>query len=447
MIRKTIFIFFIIPISLLFAQDYWIQKPSPTTRKLTRIQFVDTLYGWASGDSGIVIHTTNSGQSWIIQNTGFTGSIEDMFFLNRSLGWAVGNDVYFTGSKILKTTNGGVIWQVSVYPDTAIVFSAIHFLDSLTGFLSGYTGQIYKTTNGGSIWFPCRFDTLSCFLYQFPKTNINFFNSQTGYACGGVMDLQGIIWKTTDSGLNWFTYCVAPEPFKRIKPLYANKIVATGGDYEFGASVVQSVDGGNRWLYDTTRLFGVGTAFAYRTPSELWIPLSIDTAWALSLDSGGYQKSWYKIYTPNGSFIFDAVFVTPTFGWGCGINGVLIKYNADIIGISENGNKVPEKSALFQNYPNPFNPATTIRFNIPPLTSEARSHGARGIITRLIVYDILGSEIATLVNEALNAGTYEVKWNASAFASGIYFYRLETQDALSSLSIRLTETKKMVILK
>jgi photosystem II stability/assembly factor-like uncharacterized protein len=94
MIRKIIFIFLIIPVNLLFAQQYWIQKPSPTTKKLTRLQFVDTLYGWASGDSGVVIHTTNSGQNWVIQNTGFDGTIEDMHFLNRNLGWAVGNDIF-----------------------------------------------------------------------------------------------------------------------------------------------------------------------------------------------------------------------------------------------------------------------------------------------------------------------------------------------------------------
>jgi len=428
MVRKFIFIFFIIPIGVLVAQQYWIQKPSPTTKSLKRIQFVDTLYGWAAGDSGIVIHTTNSGQNWIIQNTGFTGAIEDMIFLNRNLGWCIGNDFFFTGSKILKTTNGGDNWQVSVYPDTTVVFSTLYFRDSLTGFLSGYTGQIHKTTNGGATWFACRFDTLSCFLYLFPKTSISFFNSQTGYACGGVMDLQGIIWKTTDSGLNWFTYCIAPEPIKRIKPLYPFKIISTGGDLEMGASIVQSLDGGNAWLYDTTRLFGIGTALAFRTPSELWIPLSIDTAWALSLDSGGYQKPWYKISTPNQTFISDAMFVTPAFAWGCGSEGVLVKYNSDIISISENGNQLPDKSALFQNYPNPFNPSTTIEYYL-----------AENSFVKITVYDLLGREIATLVNETKQPGKYSVSFDASDYASGVYFYKIAADEFVSF--------KKMLLLK
>jgi hypothetical protein len=78
------------------AQNYWVLKPKPTTRLLTRIQFVDTLFGWAGGDSGTVIHTTNGGLNWTIQNTQITGyPIEDLYFLNRRLGWGISNDYLF----------------------------------------------------------------------------------------------------------------------------------------------------------------------------------------------------------------------------------------------------------------------------------------------------------------------------------------------------------------
>lgn len=435
MIKKTFLVIFIIPLSLSFAQQYWIQKPSPATNSLTRIQFVDTLYGWASGDSGTVIHTTNSGQNWVIQNTGFQGAIEDIYFLNRDYGWAVGNDIYFTGTKILKTSNGGLNWQLSAYPDTSIVFNSIHFLNLTSGFLTGYTGQIHKTTNGGTNWYACRFDTNSCFIYLFPKFNITFFNAQVGFACGGVMDLQGIVWKTTDSGLNWFTYCIAPEPLKRIKPLSSSKIMSTGGDYEYGCSVIQSLDSGKSWKYDTTRLIGIGTALAFRTPSELWVPLSIDTAWGLSLDSGGYQKPWYKIYTPNGTFIYDAQFVTPAFGWACGKNGVLLKYNSDIIGISQYGNQLPDKSLLFQNYPNPFNPSTTIGYYLPKKS-----------FVKIIIYDLLGKEVQKFTEGTRLPGIHKFRFFAPNLASGIYIYKIEAL-TLELKAELFTETKKMVLLK
>jgi hypothetical protein len=89
---------------------------------------------------------------------------------------------------------------------------------------------------------------------------------------------------------------------------------------------------------------------------------------------------------------------------------------------------IPIQYALQQNYPNPFNPTTKIRYQ----TSEV------GHVT-LKVYDIFGREVVTLVNERMPAGVHEVKWNAEGFASGIYFYRLQTP--------KFTETKKLLILR
>ncbi|MBK9097156.1 MAG: T9SS type A sorting domain-containing protein [bacterium] len=83
---------------------------------------------------------------------------------------------------------------------------------------------------------------------------------------------------------------------------------------------------------------------------------------------------------------------------------------------------------LSNNYPNPFNPTTTIKFQIPEM----------GFIA-LKIYDILGNEITTLVNEELQAGNYEVEFDASSISSGIYFYRLQSGS--------FVETKKMILLK
>jgi len=101
----------------------------------------------------------------------------------------------------------------------------------------------------------------------------------------------------------------------------------------------------------------------------------------------------------------------------------------------------PNEFFLNQNYPNPFNPTTTIGFSIPTLSSSSplrKGRNEEGFIT-LIVYDILGSKIATLLNEDINPGFYEVEFNGSNLSSGTYFYRLSTQD--------YSETKSMVLLK
>jgi len=88
----------------------------------------------------------------------------------------------------------------------------------------------------------------------------------------------------------------------------------------------------------------------------------------------------------------------------------------------------PAEFKLYANYPNPFNPVTNIRFNLPQT-----SH------TKLIIYDVLGNEVATLSNEVLKVGSYLVNWNASYHPSGVYFYKLITDEYV--------DTKKMVLLK
>jgi len=92
------------------------------------------------------------------------------------------------------------------------------------------------------------------------------------------------------------------------------------------------------------------------------------------------------------------------------------------------GQNIPVHYSLFQNYPNPFNPRTKIKFEIP-----------KSSYTKLIVYDIIGREVGTLVNEQLQPGTYEIEWNASECASGVYFCKLTTDDYI--------QIKKMVFLK
>jgi serine protease AprX len=103
-------------------------------------------------------------------------------------------------------------------------------------------------------------------------------------------------------------------------------------------------------------------------------------------------------------------------------------YNIVPIGIKSNSNEIPAVFRLYNNYPNPFNPLTRIKFDIPKTS-----------FTKLIVFDILGREITSLVEQELKPGTYGVEWDASNYPSGVYFYKLISRD--------FTETKKMVLVK
>lgn len=106
----------------------------------------------------------------------------------------------------------------------------------------------------------------------------------------------------------------------------------------------------------------------------------------------------------------------------------VFKYSEDIVYVSRESQEFPEQFRLEQNFPNPFNPNTTIQYSV----------SQRQFVT-VKVYDLMGIEIATLVNEEKRLGTYLVNFDASILASGIYFYQLKTENFF--------ETKKMILLK
>ena len=107
-------------------------------------------------------------------------------------------------------------------------------------------------------------------------------------------------------------------------------------------------------------------------------------------------------------------------------------YNS-VISVDDESNNTPTEYLLIQNYPNPFNPSTTIKYSIPLNRKSETSN------TKLIVFDILGREVATLVNQTQQAGIYEVKFDASGLSSGTYFYRISSGEFFDS--------KKMILLR
>ena len=113
--------------------------------------------------------------------------------------------------------------------------------------------------------------------------------------------------------------------------------------------------------------------------------------------------------------------------WWWTIDNVNVKGDL-LTGVTKNESQIPTEHALLQNYPNPFNPSTKIKFDIP-----------KSSYVKLIVYDVLGREIMTLVDEKLNAGRYEINWDGSDYPSGVYIYKLVAGDFVN--------VKKMVLLK
>lgn len=141
------------------------------------------------------------------------------------------------------------------------------------------------------------------------------------------------------------------------------------------------------------------SAFNGISPGGIWILSIRDTA----ADDTGVLKSWCLTVT-----------------YDCGDP------------VSNLNSEIPSKFTLEQNYPNPFNPVTKIKFGIPVTSGLSND-------VKLVIYDALGKEVVLLVNEKLMPGNYETSWNAAAYPSGVYYYKLVSGD--------FSEVRKMVLVK
>ncbi len=138
----------------------------------------------------------------------------------------------------------------------------------------------------------------------------------------------------------------------------------------------------------------------------------LNLTWKSSADGGFYTK----ISAYVGIFIQDiSTYSTHSV-------------DTNTVSVSQISSVIPAEYKIYQNYPNPFNPATKIKFDIPQNSK-----------IKLSVFDISGKEMEVILNDKLAPGSYEFKWDASKYSSGVYFYRLQTDDFI--------ETKRMLLIK
>jgi hypothetical protein len=243
--------------------------------------------------------------------------------------------------------------------------------------------MIKKTFNGGLNWSDCSISTTNSIVALFRIGNIVW--------AGGT---NGVMYKSYNSGANWSTQYISTN--KTISNILFRDTL-TGWCCGSYGTLFKTVNGGNTWIDQNF-------------PSYYYF---------LSIANPGY----------------DTLFV-------CGYNRAVLKSitGGNVISVRNLSLVVPDKFSLSQNYPNPFNPTTKIKFDIPQKTVIARSGATwQSLMVTLKVYNILGKEIATLANETLQPGTYEVTFDGTNLPSGIYFYRLTTDEHIV--------TKKLVLLK
>ena len=427
--HRVILIFYITTILnfTAFPQNFWTKINSPTSKLLNSIVFTDSLNGWVAGDSGLIIHTSNGGEDWETQFANDSLNVINLFFLNDQIGWGSAWSNYYDiyGTFILTTSNGGLNWNSKYLSIGEVFVNSFYFLDTLNGFALGSPRVFHKTTNGGLNWRPVNLD--SSVASGFPPHTIKFYSPKYGYACGGLHDIIGVVWRTTDGGENWTTVVdnLLSEPLYDLHIFDSLHVIVMGGDPEYGASQVVTTDGGDTWEYTSLGILGFASDISFRTDTEGWAPLVTQQKLLYTSDSG---VNWNIYDTPDSTSITKICFPDSLHGFGVGNNGNIIKY---VYQEPSDVQPEPGKNSSFylaQNYPNPFNPSTTIKYSIPD----------DGFV-KLAVYNMLGQEVATLVNTTQKEGIYEVNLNATGLANGVYFYRIETSNFI--------ESKKLVLMK
>ena len=412
---------------------------------LTSISFLNENTGFVIGGHEFM-NTSNSGANWNINMVGW-------------FSWFEGNDTYPVWVKYFsptsayrmfhvftpagypdeffeRSTDGGLTWQFGYGPSLGY----INGLDEKNGvsYASVTTSPyiIVKST-GGSQWNTI-YTTSS---YQLGP--VAFANENTGFVLCGGSSSQGIL-LTSDGGGNWsFT------PMNNMNHVRSIQMLPSGVGFMAGDSSLfyRTTDFGFNWT-------PLSQGFvAYFNQIQF---VDNSTGWAICQQvSPPYDTRLY--YTPNGGTNFMQLLSLDTFkcnsfsfidantGYVCGDSGVVLKTtNGGLTFVNTTSSNIPDKFSLSQNYPNPFNPNTKIKFSIAPplnlpLTGGDVTALAVAVGVKLIIYDVLGREIATLVNQQMQPGSYLVEWDASAYASGIYFYKLAASDFI--------QTKKMVLLK
>ncbi|NWF48965.1 MAG: T9SS type A sorting domain-containing protein [Ignavibacteriaceae bacterium] len=377
--------------------------------------------------------STNGGLNWFpLSNTPVdNGGIIDISMPDPNKLWIA------TGSgKIYFSSDAGYSWQLQFFDTTVCSFmNYIEMFDVNNGVAMGdppllpfqnKPALFLTTTNGGQNWIAAADTILKNVWSGDTWRRMDFTDINNGYFYVSGINPQKI-YKTTDGGENWLAISPAINSLYNLKFYNPEIGIAAAGDF-----IYRTTNGGGDWeIFNLNTGWGEDFEFLPGNPGKIWFAESSSLFF-----SGDTGRTWTTQQLPVDSFdTRDIEFVDEKHGWLLCDDGIILyTSNGDEVASSVEENDLALKVfVLNQNYPNPFNPSTTIKFTVSP--------NVKGEMSNVIlkVYDILGSEIETLVNEEKLSGNYQVTFDASKLASGVYFYRMQAGS--------YSQTKKMILVK
>ena len=392
----------------------WEDKVYGDKNTISDIIFLNSMTGFTVGSQGTLLKTFDGGSTWYKQVPLTNENLKSITFSDDLHGWVVG-----TNSIFLKSTTGGIGWLPDLIPDCNDLFS-VDFINNDVGWVAGNYSKILKTIDGGNNWMQQPIN----FGYTIDFSSISMVDENIGYVCGiyrSFYPTRGIVFKTTNGGVNWDSIKVVNTEFNSIifKDSLDGWAVGSG-------TTIQTTDGGISWVNVP---IGGGNDI-YFSSNMKGIKVSNDALGSditITTDGG---ETW-KQQPRNTNQYLNAAYVVENNYWVAGMNGTILFCNNPIVAnvdFENSINEYPVEYNLSQNFPNPFNPSTSIKYVID-----------NSNLVTLKVYDILGREVATLVDEEKQFGEFEVEFDGSGLPSGIYFYRLVVG--------KFTITKKMVMIK
>lgn len=354
-------------------------RNSGTTQNLNVLRIQPTTFQplvITAGNNGTLIRSTDQGETWILRPLSVTSNLFALDISSATQHCAGDNGT------LLISYDLGANWMQQSSGTTR----NLRGIGMNGGYVIavGEKGTILRTTNSGQNWLNVSLPDTTINLYCVSQRTRQNFNATNFYIAGSL----GKIYKSTDNGATWSLKSSGTTNTLRSIFFSGNDSGVVAGD---NGTVRMTTNAGETWFSDPYFNSVTGSI-----TSISQMPRSARTFTAISNNT--------KLYVAS------------------------VDSNLVVLGVQSVSSEVPKNFSLSQNYPNPFNPATYIKFAIP-----------KSGFVKLTVFDMLGREIETIINQNLSAGTYKADWNASGYSSGIYFYKLETD--------RYSKTKKMVLTK